>query len=191
MAKNFRGVAQLVEHRSPKPGVVSSSLAAPAKSKTIGVVLIEPDMLLRDPLEPPVPAMIADGLGQKANKAYIAFLEGVEELGISLLDWKFYNDGKVWLMKGEYRWVSSRGTNKAKPIFWVSIWKGFFKVSFHFAHSVPEGILELPLSDEVMKLARGNGEIKGNVTWKSIIIDVAAKSQLSDVFAIAAFRRDN
>ena len=26
-----RGVAQLVEHRSPKPGVVSSSLAAPAK----------------------------------------------------------------------------------------------------------------------------------------------------------------
>ena len=26
----YRGVAQLVEHWSPKPGVVSSSLAAPA-----------------------------------------------------------------------------------------------------------------------------------------------------------------
>ena len=26
----FRGIAQLVEHRSPKPGVVSSNLTAPA-----------------------------------------------------------------------------------------------------------------------------------------------------------------
>ena len=28
-----RGIAQLVEHRSPKPGVVSSNLTAPAKLK--------------------------------------------------------------------------------------------------------------------------------------------------------------
>ena len=29
-SRKFRGVAQLVEHRSPKPGVASSSLSAPA-----------------------------------------------------------------------------------------------------------------------------------------------------------------
>ena len=27
----YRGIAQLVEHRSPKPSVVSSNLTAPAK----------------------------------------------------------------------------------------------------------------------------------------------------------------
>ncbi len=30
MRVNDRGIAQLVEHRSPKPGVVSSNLTAPA-----------------------------------------------------------------------------------------------------------------------------------------------------------------
>ena len=32
--KCSRGIAQLVEHRSPKPSVVSSNLTAPAKNKT-------------------------------------------------------------------------------------------------------------------------------------------------------------
>ena len=33
MSSHDRGIAQLVEHRSPKPGVVSSNLTAPAKKK--------------------------------------------------------------------------------------------------------------------------------------------------------------
>lgn len=43
-----------------------------------------------------------------------------------------YNDGKAWLSKGEYKWIIARGTNKVKPLFWLSIWEGFFKVSFFF-----------------------------------------------------------
>ena len=31
-SKCYRGIAQLVEHRSPKPSVVSSNLTAPAKN---------------------------------------------------------------------------------------------------------------------------------------------------------------
>lgn len=33
MTRNFRGVAQLVEHWSPKPGVAGSSPVSPAKIK--------------------------------------------------------------------------------------------------------------------------------------------------------------
>ena len=33
MSSRDRGIAQLVEHRSPKPGVVSSNLTAPANKK--------------------------------------------------------------------------------------------------------------------------------------------------------------
>jgi hypothetical protein len=150
----------------------------------------EPDMLLRDPLIEPESPVIAEGLGAKAFEAYEALIEGVNNLKITLLDWKFFKDGNVWLLKSEYRWTTPRGAQKAKPIFWLSIWKGYFKVSFHFAHAIPEELLDLPLSNEVKKLVRGNGEIKGNVTWKSIIIDVKSKSQLKDIFAIIAFRRD-
>ena len=107
-----------------------------------------------------------------------------------MLPWKFFNDGKVWLAKGEYRWTSPRGAQKAKPIFWLSIWKGYFQVSFHFAHAIPEEVLGLPLSTKTRELARGNGEIKGNVTWKSIVINVNTETQLKDALQIAAFRRD-
>ena len=33
--KFVRGIAQLVEHRSPKPSVVSSNLTAPANKRTV------------------------------------------------------------------------------------------------------------------------------------------------------------
>ncbi len=150
----------------------------------------EPNMLMRDPLAEPEAGMIAGGLGERAYALYLDFLAKIDAEGISLLPWKFFNDGKVWLAKGEYRWVSPRGANKAKPIFWLSIWKGYFEVSFHFAHAIPEEIAELPLSDKTMGSVRGNGEIKGNVTWKSIRIDVSTKAQLKDALLIATFRRD-
>ena len=35
MSSHDRGIAQLVEHRSPKPGVVSSNLTAPANENTV------------------------------------------------------------------------------------------------------------------------------------------------------------
>lgn len=36
MTRNFRGVAQLVEHWSPKPGVAGSSPVSPANVKSPG-----------------------------------------------------------------------------------------------------------------------------------------------------------
>ncbi len=44
----FRSVAQLVEHRSPKPGVVGSSPSAPAIFGSNAVIMIKKD--LRDGL---------------------------------------------------------------------------------------------------------------------------------------------
>ena len=41
MQHRFRGIAQLVEQRSPKPRAVSSSLTTPAKTKTCKVAYIK------------------------------------------------------------------------------------------------------------------------------------------------------
>ncbi len=107
------------------------------------------------------------------------------------MDWRFYRDGMSWLTKGEYRWVSKRGAQKAKPIFWLSIWDGFFKVSFHFVHAIPEGIFALPLRAEGKKILQTTNEIKGNVTWKSLLFDAKNEKQLADVLLLIKFRRDN
>lgn len=78
------------------------------------------EQLLRKADIVPTAEIIADGLGD-ANSVYTHFLEGLKKYGVSLMDWRFYNDGKAWLSKGEYKWTTARGTNKVKPLFWLSI----------------------------------------------------------------------
>jgi len=76
--------------------------------------------LLRDPDVQPTSEILAEGL-READKAYTKFVKALESYDISLMDWRFYNDGKAWLSKGEYKWTTPRGANKVKPIFWLSI----------------------------------------------------------------------
>jgi hypothetical protein len=72
--------------------------------------------LLRDPDIIPTDEIIAEGLGI-ANDTYTKFIDDLSRYDISLMDWRYYNDGKSWLSKGEYRWTTPRGANKTKPIF--------------------------------------------------------------------------
>ena len=65
------------------------------------------------------------------------------------MDWRVYNDGKARLSKGEDKWTTSRGSQKVKPIFWLSIWDGFFKVSFHFPEKMREELVTLSLREEI------------------------------------------
>ena len=83
------------------------------------------EQLLRNPDIKPTKQIIADGLGE-VNNIYESFVNRLKEFDISLMDWRYYNDGKAWLSKSEYKWTTSRGTERAKPIFWLSIWKDFF-----------------------------------------------------------------
>ncbi len=145
--------------------------------------------LLRNPDVAPTPGNIAEGLGA-ANEVYIRFLEELTQYGVSLMDWRYYNDGKAWLSKGEYKWVTKRGTNKVKPLFWLSIWDGFFKVSFFFSAKVQDELLALPLSPEAKTVIQ-NTEIKGDkMRFLPVILDVDRLNQLEDVWALVQFRKE-
>lgn len=90
--------------------------------------------LLRDPNSQPTNDVIAVALGEQ-YAAYTQFLGMLAGFDVTL-QWRYYNDGKAWLAKGLYKWKSVRGTDKENTIFWLSIWDGFFRVSFFFAEKV-------------------------------------------------------
>jgi len=105
------------------------------------------------------------------------------------MDWRYYQDGKAWLSKGEYKWTTTRGTNKVKPIFWLSLWEGFFKVSFHFSEKVRTQLLSLPISEETKEAiykAPTNGT---KMKFFSVIFDVASDSSLNDIYVLVNFRK--
>lgn len=146
--------------------------------------------LLRNPDVEPTAKVIAEGL-DNANSVYTHFLEDLKEYGVSLMDWRFYNDGKAWLSKGEYKWITTRGTNKVKPLFWLSIWEGFFKVSFNFKFETREELLNLPISDEAKDMI-GNAEVSGKtLKFIPVIFDVDDEKQLNDIYVLMQFRKEN
>ena len=147
------------------------------------------EQLLRNADIEPTPVIIANGLG-KANTVFINFTEKLKDHDVSLMDWRYYNDGKAWLSKGEYKWTTKRGTNKVKPLFWLSIWEGFFKVSFFFSVKVQDELLNLPVSKEakdIIAKAPTNGK---TMKFISVIFDVSDSRQLDDIFVLMTFRKE-
>lgn len=91
-------------------------------------------------------------------------------------EWRYYNDGKSWLCKV---------VNKKRTIFWLSVWEGYFKVSFYFTEKHKEGIASLPISESA-KDSFINAKPIGKLM--PLTIDVYCEEQLTDVLAIAKFR---
>ncbi len=107
------------------------------------------------------------------------------------MDWRFYNDGKAWLSKGEYKWTTTRGTNKVKPLFWLSIWEGFFKISFNFKFETREELLNLSISDEAKDVI-SSAEVSGKtMKYIPVIFDVDDEKQLHDIYVLMQFRKEN
>lgn len=146
------------------------------------------EQLFRDKNVKPTEQLIAESLGEE-YAIYQRFVETLKNEGIFLMDWRYYQDGKAWISKGEYKWTTTRGTNKVKPIFWLSMWEGFFKVSFHFSEKVRTQLLSLPISDDTKERIHKAPTNGTKMTFFSVIFDVASDVPLSDIYQIAEFRK--
>ena len=144
--------------------------------------------LLRDPSVEPTSEIIAEGLGA-VYKTYSKFIIGIESYGITLMDWRFYNDGKAWLSKGEYKWTTPRGTKKVRPIFWLSIWEGFFRIAFFFSTSVHNELQDLPINAETKELIKNAKPMGKTMRFIPVVMDIKTDRHLSDVYTIAQFRK--
>lgn len=152
--------------------------------------MIESEALLRDPTTKPTDEIIFAGLADAAS-SYQAFITALKQQAITLMDWRFYSDGKAWLTKGEYKWTTSRGTEKVKPIFWLSIWKGFFKVSFNFKAETRDALLELPLTKKTKEMIQHLETNGKKMKYLGVIFDVTNEDQLEDIYILADFRKKN
>lgn len=64
------------------------------------------------------------------HKQYPEFIE----------EWRYYKDGKSWLLKVQ---------RKSKTICWVSVLKGKFKMTFYFTDRAKSAIVESSISEQL------------------------------------------
>ena len=84
-------------------------------------------------------------------------------------EWRYYNDGKSWLMKV---------TRKSSTVFWLSVIENGFRITFYFGDKAAAIIAESSLSEHLKKqFSEGKrfGKIRG------ITIPVKDPNDLEDI----------
>ncbi len=145
------------------------------------------EQMLRNPEIEPSDDVIAKALGE-SNKAYVDFIEKLKSYDIHL-EWRYYNDGKAWLAKGLFKWTGLRGGKNKKTVFWLSIWKGFFKVTIYVPEKAREDILSLPLDKEV-KCMIASSQQMGKLPYFPLVFDLCSDEMFEAVLLLAEFRKN-
>ena len=134
--------------------------------------------LLKDPAVRPTTEVLNKLLG-KAFPAFDTLMTTITGPEFELdPQWKYYNDGKAWLCKVQYR---------KKTVFWLSVWDKYFKTGFYFTEKNLGGIHELPIDEKIKEDFKGSKHI-GNLI--PLVISVTKKSQLNDVLEIIEYKKN-
>jgi hypothetical protein len=111
--------------------------------------------VLLDETQFPSEEIIFSHIG-KARTLWISLFDHVQTHHPDFVkEWRYYRDGKSWLMKV---------TQKKKTIFWLSIIKGAFRTTFYFTDKAKEAILSSDLSEDLKEQFQSGkhyGKIKG------------------------------
>lgn len=131
--------------------------------------------VLTDKSQFPTQDIIEAHLGKSKHLWYTLF----DYIHASHLDftkqWRYYNDGKSWLLKI---------TRKSKTIFWLSVFEGSFRITFYFTEKAKESIQESHISDELKDMflhGKKSARIKGitirfkderDIEYAKLLIDI-------------------
>ncbi|KAA8479706.1 uncharacterized protein DUF3788 [Arcticibacter tournemirensis] len=134
--------------------------------------------LLREQDVYPSESVIKQALG--ASYAVFAELEKTITSNTFALvpEWNYYKDGKAWLCKVLY---------KKKTVFWLSVWPGFFKVSFYFTEKnrdvIPSLSVDMDIKEAFMQ-AKPIGRLI------PLTVNVSRKEQISDLLKLVECKKN-
>ena len=138
---------------------------------------MESQMALRDAEIFPSDRVLKDTLGDVYDvlESFLATI--TNEAYLLSFEWRYYNDGKAWLCKVQH---------KKKTILWLSVWEGFFKVSFFFTEKHLEAIAALDIS-EAIKTELASAKTVGRLI--PMIFNINNANQLEELRTVVRFKK--
>ena len=132
--------------------------------------------VLNDKNQFPTEKVIFSHLG-KAKSLWQAFFAYVHtEHADFAEEWRYYNDGKSWLMKV---------TRKSKTMFWLSILKDAFRITFYFTDRVQPAVESSAVSDRLKEQFR-NASTHGKLRGMTVVF--RDKADVEDAKALIAVK---
>ena len=138
---------------------------------------MESQMALRDAEIFPSDRVLKDTLGDVYDllESFLATI--TNEAYLLSFEWRYYNDGKAWLCKVQH---------KKKTILWLSVWEGYFKVSFFFTEKHLEAIAALDIS-EAIKTELASAKTVGRLI--PMIFNINNANQLEELLTVVRFKK--
>lgn len=110
--------------------------------------------------------------------AYRSFMEVILNPSQGIMpQWNYYQDGKSWLCKGVF---------KKKTVFWLSVWDGYFKISFYFSEKTKSGVLGLNIKESLKADFEKTG-FTGKL--KSLSIIVQDTNLIKDIMTLIEYKK--
>ncbi len=114
--------------------------------------------ILNDPNQYPTKEVIYSKIGNNRT-LWDSFFEYIHQDHPDFSEeWRYYNDGKSWLLKV---------TRKKKTVFWLAVLKDTFIITFYFTDKVEEAIYKSKISDELKEQFK-NGKRYNKIRGLSI-----------------------
>ena len=132
--------------------------------------------ILSDPDQYPSEDVIFSCIGRKASLWTGLFNALHEQHPDFEEEWRYYRDGKNWLMKVR---------RKSKTIFWLSVWRKAFKITFYLSDKAADAIDQSELSEALKEQFR-HGKRYGKI--RGVTIDFSKKKDLEYADMLIAIR---
>jgi hypothetical protein len=115
--------------------------------------------ILSDKNQYPTEEIIYSHIG-KSKPLWISLFEYIHSNHPDFTEeWRYYNDGKSWLMKVQ---------RKKKTVFWLSLNKNSFRTTFYFPERIDKDILKSSVSNELKKQFK-EGKTYGKIRGITVI----------------------
>ncbi len=92
-------------------------------------------------------------------------------------EWRYYNDGKSWLMKV---------TRKSKTVFWLSVIKGAFRITFYLPHRAEDAVKASSISNDLKDMFC-QGEHPGKLRGLTVVF--RDKAAIENAMALIEVKR--
>jgi hypothetical protein len=133
-----------------------------------------PEPFFTDPAQRPTDETIRAALGPTVAAAWQELFARLDGLTPT---WRFYNDGKSWLLKL---------ARKTQTVCWVLVSRGAFQVSFFFPERLTGKLLESELGERTKDAIRA-GAPTGKL--RAVVVRFGPRRGVADVLALVALKQ--
>lgn len=133
-------------------------------------------LILTDKSQFPTEGVVFSHIGE-SSAVWSQLFQQIHKLHPDIAEeWRYYNDGKAWLMKA---------VRKSKTVFWLSVFEGGFRVTFYFTDKAEKAINDSPIS-AVLKRNFIAGKHYGKIRGLTVV--VKSKKNIKDILAIVELK---